>query len=199
MISTQRIRIEELKEYAKIPISFEVNSIFKIFDKIDDSINLSFVEKPVKPWIKNYDGIDSERPLNWSKKFDMQNWGIFGSYKNGNLIGGATVAFNTPNVNRLEGRKDITALWDIRIRPEFRRKSVGRELFLKAIQFTQENDCRCMKVETQNINVGACRFYSRMGCTLGAINRYAYWDFPNEIMMDWYYHIDKREDAPINE
>jgi hypothetical protein len=41
-------------------------------------------------------------------------------------------------------------------------------------------------VETQTINVPACRFYSKMGCTLGAIDRYAYVDLPNEIQLLWF-------------
>jgi hypothetical protein len=41
-------------------------------------------------------------------------------------------------------------------------------------------------VETQNINVPACRFYARMRCTLGAIHRYAYPDLPGEAQLLWY-------------
>ena len=35
-------------------------------------------------------------------------------------------------------------------------------------------------------NVAACRFYVRQGCTLGAVNRLAYPNLPNEIQMLWY-------------
>jgi hypothetical protein len=31
-----------------------------------------------------------------------------------------------------------------------------------------------LKIEPQNVNVQACRFYQNMGCTLGAIDRFAY-------------------------
>ena len=30
------------------------------------------------------------------------------------------------------------------------------------------------QIETQNVNVGACRFYAAMGCQLGAVSRFAY-------------------------
>ena len=43
-----------------------------------------------------------------------------------------------------------------------------------------------MKVETQNVNVPACRFYARQGCVLGAINRFAYPDLPDEVQLLWY-------------
>jgi hypothetical protein len=43
-----------------------------------------------------------------------------------------------------------------------------------------------LEVETQNVNVPACRFYARMGCTLGAINCFAYADAPDEVQLRWY-------------
>lgn len=43
-----------------------------------------------------------------------------------------------------------------------------------------------MKVETQNTNVPACRFYRRMGCTLGAIDRLAYGHQPDEVQLMWF-------------
>ena len=44
-------------------------------------------------------------------------------------------------------------------------------------------------IETQNINVNACRFYAKQGCKLGGINRYGYGDHPqvkHEVMLIWY-------------
>jgi hypothetical protein len=49
-----------------------------------------------------------------------------------------------------------------------------------------------MKIETQNVNVAACRFYASMGCELGAINRYGYAGVPavaHEAMLLWYYKL----------
>ena len=43
-----------------------------------------------------------------------------------------------------------------------------------------------LKVETQNINVPACRFYEAQGCILRAIDRCAYPQLPNEVRMLWY-------------
>jgi len=40
-------------------------------------------------------------------------------------------------------------------------------------------------VETQNINVPACRFYVRMGCALLAINCMAYPELPGEAQLLW--------------
>ncbi len=44
---------------------------------------------------------------------------------------------------------------------------------------------RQLKIETQNTNVGACRFYERQGCRLRTINRAACPDLPDEIQLLW--------------
>jgi hypothetical protein len=46
--------------------------------------------------------------------------------------------------------------------------------------------CRKLKVETQNINVPACRFYASQGCVLAAVNRMAYREPQDEIQLLWY-------------
>lgn len=51
--------------------------------------------------------------------------------------------------------------------------------------------CRQLKIETQNVNVPACRFYARQGCVLGAINRFAYREFPDEVQLLWYKAISQ--------
>jgi hypothetical protein len=43
-----------------------------------------------------------------------------------------------------------------------------------------------MTIETQNINVVACRFYARQGCALRTVNHMAYAEFPNEVQLLWY-------------
>ena len=46
-----------------------------------------------------------------------------------------------------------------------------------------------MKIETQNVNVGACRFYERMGCVLERVDRLAYSGCPEvagEVMLVWH-------------
>ncbi|MFX0201749.1 MAG: GNAT family N-acetyltransferase [Candidatus Hodarchaeota archaeon] len=99
------------------------------------------------------------------------------------------IAFDTPGVHRLEGRKDIAALWDIRVNPDYRGRGIGTLLFREAVEFARQRKCICLKSETQNTNVPACKFYRKHGCVLGAINRFAYWEIPNEAMLDWYFDL----------
>jgi hypothetical protein len=48
------------------------------------------------------------------------------------------------------------------------------------------HDCRQLKIETQNTNVQACRFYERLGCQLRAVDRAEYPELPQEIQLLWY-------------
>jgi hypothetical protein len=63
-------------------------------------------------------------------------------------------------------------------------------------QWCREQGLKMLKIETQNVNVPACRFYASQGARLGAINRFAYadatWSRPDvqdEVMLLWYYKL----------
>ena len=87
----------------------------------------------------------------------------------------------------LKTGEDLSVLWDIRVDPAYR--GVGIPLFRHAADWSRKHGCRQMKVETQNVNVPACRFYQRMGCQLGEIRLYGYAAVPavaDEVMLNWY-------------
>ena len=136
--------------------------------------------------IKDYDATEGEAPARWSSRFDVSTWGIFAVRSGGRRVGGAVVAFRSPGMDMLEGRDDLAVLWDIRVAPDMRRNGVGTALLRDAESWAATNGAASMKVETQNINVPACRFYSRQGYALRAANRGAYRDFPDEIQLLWY-------------
>jgi hypothetical protein len=46
--------------------------------------------------------------------------------------------------------------------------------------------CRELKVETQNVNVAACRFYAALGCELRFAREEAYPECPGEAQFLWY-------------
>jgi ribosomal protein S18 acetylase RimI-like enzyme len=86
----------------------------------------------------------------------------------------------------LEGRDNLAVLWDIRVAPEARGQGVGSALFRSAEEWAKARGCRQLKVETQNINVAACRFYARQGCVLIRVDRHAYPELPEETQLLWY-------------
>jgi GNAT superfamily N-acetyltransferase len=178
---------ERLGEYAGIPIKLEVKQRLEV-ELVEGGLGgmrLHQVEV-VKPYVKDYDSY-GDVPTDWPKKFDISNWGFFLAMVGERLAGGAAVAFNTNEVIMLEDRKDLAVLWDLRVEPAFR--GVGIPLFKNAAEWSRKQGCRQMKVETQNVNVAACRFYQRMGCSLGEIRRFGYAAVPTvaeEVMLIWY-------------
>jgi len=175
----------KLDDYAQIPMSLEVDEIFEVAAEKSDPLGYKLTRRAVHvPYIKDYDAI--ENPRDWSQAFDLSNWGLLVASSNQVRIGGAAVAFDTPGLIMLEESRDIAVLWDIRVSPDVRGKGVGSALFKAAEKWAIAKGCRELKVETQNINVPACRFYAKQGCVLRAIRPNAYREFPDEVQMLWF-------------
>ena len=174
-----------LPEYGQVPIAFRVEFRFRVEPVQGGLGGLLLIEEPVAPFIKDYDAIPGEGPSTWAKRWDLSNWGIFGAFEAGLRVGGAAVAWNTAGLNMLQGRGDLAALWDVRVDPDHRRRGVGERLFEAAVAWARERGCRRLIVETQNVNVPACRFYARQGCELAGIDRNAYPSLPEEARVVW--------------
>ena len=183
----------DLGLYAQVPIRFEVRSRLRVALVNGGLGGMRLVEELVDPpYVKDYDadgGGDVPDPLCWPQEFDVREWAFFLAVEGGRPVGAATVATNTPEVRLLDGRRDLALLWDLRVSPEARGRGIGTALFRQAAEWSRARGCRQMKVETQNINVPACRFYAAQGCRLGALHRYAYAADPalaHETMLLWY-------------
>lgn len=171
-------------ECAKIPIRFEVRSVLQITG--EDPSSAILTEVPIEhPWIKDYDAIEGEGPANWGKRWDVTSWAFLSAYAGGKRIGSCALARDMPGVDMLQGRIDCAAIWDLRVGCDHRRQRAGSQLFKAAVDWARGQKCRELRVETQNINVPACRFYERQGCRLRSINRFAYEDLPSEVQLIW--------------
>ena len=183
---------ETLVTYCTIPVHFEVDSLLEAEVLNVGFGGMTFREKKVgRPYMKYYG--EKEEPLTWLN-FDTSNWEIFFIQQGEIPIGGLTVACKTPELRILNGRNDLADIWDIRVHPDYRHQGIGTKLFQKAIEWSRDEGYRQLCVETQNVNVRACRFYIKQGCKLGAVNRYAYRDFPalaDEIQLIWFMDLQK--------
>jgi GNAT superfamily N-acetyltransferase len=190
-IEIREVGAEALPQYAKIPIAFRVESVFYV-EMVDHGLGgFSLIEKKVDPYTKDYDrqGDGRDRPINWGNMFDISQWGFFLAVDEGRPIGGAAVAFDTPEIHLLENRKDLAVLWDIRVHTDRRRSGIGTRLLECVVDWARSKGCTLLKIETQNVNVPGCLFYTKQGCELGAIHRYAYSASPtvsHETMLLWY-------------
>lgn len=177
--------VADLGEYARIPISFLVSRVHDV--SAGGGRGFVLAERAVEsPWVKDYDAIAGEGPLTWPGRFDLSHWGVFAAWLSGRRVGGAAVAFRSPGLEILEGRDDLAVLWDIRVSPDARGRGVGSGLVLAAESWARARGCRQLKVETQNINIAACRFYEGRGFALRAVDPRAYPAFPEETQLLWY-------------
>jgi GNAT superfamily N-acetyltransferase len=187
-----------LTEYTSIPISFEVRSKFYI-ELLENGLGgMVFSEKKIAiPYLRDYDTDMREHPFWWLRRFKLTNWNLIIARNDEIPIGGAAVVFNSRGVTMLDGRKELALLWDLRVRPEYRHSGIGAKLFAEVVKWSKERNCTQLKIETQDINVPACRFYAKQGCRLGEIHRYKYARDPNpsrasEVMLVWYLDLAKR-------
>lgn len=191
-IATVAVRVEEepldrLGEHAQISIAFEVSRRLAVSLRSEGLGGILLDEHPVDPpYTKDYDAAQGEGPTRWPQRFDTSQWGLIAAHDIERRVGGAVIAFGGAGVSLLDGRTDLAVLWDLRVVPERRTGGIGSLLFRAVEDWARERRCRQVKVETQNINVPACRFYARMGCTLGAVNRFAYPDHPQETQLLWF-------------
>lgn len=175
-----------IDEYGRIPIAFEISRIYDVARAAAHRNELTLSERAVeKRVIKDYDSAVDDAPVNWKNRFDVSNWGLLAARANGRLVGGAVVVFREPEIHMLEGRTDMAVLWDIRVAPDVRGVGVGSALLEVVERWSAKRGATLLKVETQNTNVPACRFYARNGFLLRDANRFAYPLFPDEIQLLW--------------
>ena len=173
-----------LAEYARVPISFRVDRVVAV---TPTGAGFRLDERPVaEPWIKDYDADAGEGPTRWAARFDLSRWGLLAARDGGALVGGAVIAFDTPGVDMLEGRRDLAVLWDLRVAPGRRGEGIGTRLFEAAERWARPRRCRELKIETQDVNAAACRFYAARGCVLRTAEPGAYAAYPSETRLLWY-------------
>jgi GNAT superfamily N-acetyltransferase len=174
-----------LAEHGRISIAFTVDRVLAPTGSGLDGIALTEVTV-AEPYVKDYDAVDGDGPERWASRFDVSNWGMIGAYSGGARVGGAVLAFRTADLYLLAGRTDVAMLWDIRVAPAQRGTGVGSALFRAAEGWAGARGCGWLKIETQNVNAAACRFYRKLGCTLGGIDRFAYPGLPHEVQLLWW-------------
>jgi GNAT superfamily N-acetyltransferase len=176
-----------LPDYGRVPCAFVVHTLLRCTVRRHGLGGFGLEERPAaEPYVKDYDAVEAERPARWADQFDVARWGVLAAWLDGERAGGAVVAVDTPHIARADGRPDVAVLWDLRVAPAARGRGSGSALFEAAATWAARRGYRQLGVETQNVNLPACRLYARHGCVLGAIDRHAYPSLPDEIQLRWY-------------
>jgi ribosomal protein S18 acetylase RimI-like enzyme len=176
-------------QYDLIPMRLLVSSYYRI-DKTNRGLGgFTLVETPVEPYLKDFCIGDDESVSRWEKRWDISNWAFFMVFDGERPVGGATVASRTKEINMLSGRDDLAVLWDLRVDDEYKNQGIGQSLIDMAIKWSREQGLVQIKIECQNNNVPACKFYHKQGAVLAAINEYAYYNEPeyrHETQFIWF-------------
>ncbi|MBQ4558033.1 MAG: GNAT family N-acetyltransferase [Clostridia bacterium] len=185
-ITYGELPLENIKEYENISMNYTTNKKYQI-KKINNGLGgIIFELVDVPEFYKDF-GVKVEH---WKEIFDLTNWKFFVAYNAKNeLVAGCVVATKTANCRMLEGRDDIAVLWDIRVSNEYKRQGIGQKLFDMAIKWAKDSGFKTFKVECQNTNTSAVKFYHKQGMELCAINEFAYPDYPNEAQLLWYLNL----------
>jgi GNAT superfamily N-acetyltransferase len=181
MLVEQPATEDVLRGYVEVSIAFTATSRLRV-DLIDNGLGgVRLVEEPLAaPESFDGDAIEGEGPLSWLDRWDISRWVAINAFEGERRVGGAVVGGHTGDIWFLRGRRDMSALWDIRVDPDYRRQGVGRALLQRAVNWSRRQGFRWLKIETQNTNVAACRFYESMGARLGGFDRFAYVNIPEE-------------------
>lgn len=174
----------DLQEHERIPIAFEVRRVLEVEGHGDVGEARLHEREIERPYVKDYD-VDGGSPTRSTAPFDLAHWALLVARAGGRRVGGALLAFDTPGVDMLEGRRDLAVVWDLRVDPGRRRSGVGTALWRAAVGWAARHGCRHLKVETQDVNVPACRFYEKQGCRLLRVVPGAYPDHPHETQCLW--------------
>ncbi len=170
---------ESLIAYGEVPIRFEAT------ERLDLAEPTRVKGVPMAPLTKDYDSDPEYRPRALSERFDLTNWGILAAFEGDERLGGTIIAYRTPEVEMLEWRNELAVVWDFRVRPEQRGRGVGRALWTAAEEWARSRGATELRVETQDINLPACRFYAAMGCRPLRVTPGAYPELPDEVQILW--------------
>ncbi len=105
---------------------------------------------------------------------------IFFAYADGELAG---------QIRIMKWWNAFAYIDDLAVEPRFRKHGVGRALIQRGIEWARAKGFPGLMLETQNINIPACRLYKSCGFELGGFDRNVFkalMPSTDEIAMYWY-------------
>ncbi len=187
-ITIKQVNTTYFPQYDTIPMQVRVEREYRLVKQNNGLGGITFEENPVKPYIKNFCVGKDESVTRWLR-WDLSNWGFFMAFDDDKPIGAAAIATKTNDINMLCDRNDLAVLWDIRVTDDYKHQGIGHALFQKAIEWSRTQGMTQLKIECQNNNVPAVKFYHKQGAVLGGVDEYAYYNDPyakGEIQFIWY-------------
>ncbi|MCH5262333.1 MAG: GNAT family N-acetyltransferase [Lachnospiraceae bacterium] len=156
----------------------KANQPFEIIGRINPTFadgNWTYIEEIYEqPYIKRYSN-DSYDPTVY---IDNPDKAIYLAYLNEECIGQIVLRRDWNQYAFIE---------DICVAQAFRGEGVGTALIQKATEWAKKSGLNGLALETQDNNLSACRFYTKCGFVIGAVNTMLYKNFDNgEFAVFWY-------------
>lgn len=81
---------------------------------------------------------------------------------------------------------------DLAVARDFRGRGIGHELLKQARRWAEERELTGFALETQDVNLLACRFYRKYGFVLGGVDTMLYRNVGNaqEMALFWYFRFE---------
>ncbi len=196
-VLARRIDVREestasIEQYAQVSIAFRVNWELVLGGNQHEPTSVLFSQRTLaSPYVKDYDAIPDNRPQDWLRRMDTSQWRVFSAFVNDVRVGAAILIPSTDAHD--EGHANVE-LWDMRVHPRWRRRGVARALWPTIENAARALGAHAIHVETQLINVAACRFYLAQQCVLVGIKPSANPFLPSEIQLRWRKALTARDD-----
>ncbi|CEG26210.1 GNAT family N-acetyltransferase [Bacillus sp. B-jedd] len=190
MINYKEIDKSYFEQYDTIPMLVHVKSILAL-KKIENGLGgILLEETPVKEYIKDLGSY--AKATEYAAEFDITNWGFFMAFDGEKPIAAATIVAKPKDIRLVDGREDLCLLWDLRVDDCYKQQGVGTTLLNMSVEWSRSKGYQQMKIECQNNNVQACKFYKKQGAVLGKVDEYAYYTeaaVKNEVQLVWYLNL----------
>lgn len=167
-----KMTAESINDYSQPNEGFVVFG--RILPKYENSQWQYTEELFAEPYIKHYD--DEELDISYVNDPDKA---VYLYYERQACIGRIKLCANWNGFALIE---------DIAVAKDGRQKGIGTLLMNKAIEWAKQQKLLGLMLETQDINVAACRFYAKNGFQIGGVDTMLYTKFfANEMAVFWYY------------
>jgi GNAT superfamily N-acetyltransferase len=183
-VAIRELPVSQLAAYAAVPIAFRVRSRL-VRDPASPTLDALVEMLVARPFDKDYDAAPGMSPLDWAERYALERWGLLVADIDGRVVGGAAIAPAAEVMPEHCSTMGGGVLWDLRVAPAWRGLGIGSALFRASERCAWVRGFRTLVVETQDINVPACRLYARMGCRLLSYVEHAYDATPDEARLLW--------------
>ncbi|MEA3439973.1 MAG: GNAT family N-acetyltransferase [Chloroflexota bacterium] len=174
MIEIFELNENNVTEVSKCSGEFVIDSKL-VLSLVDNHIHYEIIDLPKRT--KRY----RERDVNYTTYINNPERTIFFAYIDSQIAGQIILTKYWNNYAYIQ---------DIAVDVRFRRQGVGKALMERAKQWARKQNLPGIMLETQDINVAACKFYKSCGFKLRGFDTHLYKGIEHvsdEIALYWYY------------